>query len=56
MVCITNKEALAYVRVGVLSLIENNDEVTPVILSYELSTLFDLYSEEAILEEERRRL
>ena len=51
----TNNEALAYARVGELNLIENNDEVTPDTLFYEMYKLFNLYSEEAILEEERRR-
>ena len=51
----TNNEALAYARVGVLNLLESNDEVTPDTLFYEMYTLFDLYSEEAILEEEKRR-
>lgn len=50
-----NNEALAYARVGVLNLIENGDEVTPDTLFYEMYTLFDLYSEEAILREEERR-
>lgn len=51
----TNNEALAYARVGALNLIENNDEVTPDTLFYEMYTLFDLYSEKTILEEEKRR-
>ena len=51
----TNNEALAYAGVGALNLIENNDEVTSDTLFYEMYTLFDLYSEEAILEEEKRR-
>ena len=51
----TNNEALAYARVGVLNLIKNNNKVTPDTLFYEMYTLFDLYSEEAILEEEKRR-
>ena len=52
----TNNEALAYSRVGVLNLIENNDELTPDTLFYEMYTLFDLYSEEAILEEEKKKV
>ena len=52
----TNSEATAYARIAILNQKENNIEITPDTVLYEMSTLFDLYSEEAIKREAFFRL
>ena len=52
----TNTEAIAYARIAILNLKENNIEITPDAVLYEMNTLFDLYSEEAIKREAFFRL
>ena len=52
----TNSEAIAYARIAILNLKENNIEITPDTVLYEMSTLFDLYNEEAIKREAFFRL
>ncbi len=52
----TNFEATAYARIALQNLIENNVEITPDNLLYEMHSLFDLYSEEEIKKEVIKRL
>ena len=52
----TNSETIAYARIAVLNLKENNIEITPDAVLYEMNSLFDLYSEEAIKRETFFRL
>lgn len=52
----TNSEAIAYARIAILNLNENNIEITPDTVLYEMNVLFDLYSEEAIKREAFFRL
>ncbi len=52
----TNYEATAYARIALLNLIEAEVTVNPDTLLYEMSSLFDLYNEEAIIKEALLRL
>lgn len=52
----SNNEATAYARIALLNLIENNIQINPDSLLYEMSELFDIYSEEEIKKEVLYRL
>lgn len=52
----TNFEATAYARIALLNLIENNSEISPDSLLFEMYSLFDLYDEESISKEAFFRL
>lgn len=52
----SNSEATAYARIALLNLMENNIEITPETLLYEMCDLFDIYTEEAIKKEVYFRL
>ena len=44
----TNYEVVAYARIALANLLENNKKINDDMLFYEMNALFDLYSEEAI--------
>ena len=47
----TNFEATAYARIALINLLENESEINPDTLLFEMCYLFDVYDEENIKKE-----
>ena len=52
----SNSSAVSYARVALQNLIENKSKITPDTLFYEMHYLFDIFSEESIIEEDLKRI